>query len=207
MKIDMKKILYLAVVSLCLVSGGDATVAQNKDKSLSEVLNQLVDMKFVQQVQNEMSFQKKKKSKDKLTGKIDGISTDYDKFLYLNGEAVSELDKFVLSSVAKSGSAPDRKDVATIYMSPVTSSLEAVFYIFLDGKCIGAGSCTKGINCYYPIGDSEESVQNLTIVESIPAYKQKNTVFSSSVHFGIKNNYVFSAAVRGKVVTELNVKN
>lgn len=205
-----KLIIFTLLFSLF---GGYHLSAYTVDKPdiLSNSITELINLKFAQQVKEEIQLIKKTKEKNRKLEELESIQTIQDKLLYLNSSNMEHINKFVLTSIEDAGSSIIEKENAVSFFmeGDKKQSKEIVFYLFMDDKCIGAGSNTKGLQCHHYIEENEKTLHSITIVEGILGDKKTKqfVVYSSSVHFGVKTKYIFKGTFSRGIISELQIIN
>lgn len=208
----MKFKLIFFTLLFCIF-GGFHLSARTIDKLdiISNSITELVNLKFAQQIEEEIQLIKKTKEKNNKLKELESIQTTQDKLLYLNSTNMEEINKFVLTSIEDAGSSIIEKDNAVSFFmkGDKKQSKEVVLYLFMDDECIGAGTNSKGLQCIHYIDDNEKTLHTISIVEGVSGEKKLKqfVVYSSSVHFGVKTKYVFKETFSRGIISKLQIIN
>ena len=174
----------------------------------SDAISSMILMNFSKQSSEETAVVKKDKLEEK-QAELDMQNSDVLKLKYLTGEKRSEINNFINSSSYAVGNvAPSATDNVVMFMPSSETELENdAIYIFLDGKCIGSGTSNNGFYISIPSSEAGDGFHELIILSS-PKDNGKiySELFSSSVMFKIKKDYVFNKTLKSKKLTTLTIQ-
>ena len=176
-------------------SGFSEIVPKNVAGKVTATITEMIERKVAQQVEEERSKLKKQKDIDAFNTKIDALLSTFDKWNYLNINSLNDLTKFILSSLSPAGDRVPKVEKGEIFFFlPMRGSVnvDSVFFLFLDGQCIGIGSDEKGFYSCWNADSFSSSFHKLVVMGVNPKTGFKKELFESEVHFDMRNDFVFS---------------
>ena len=180
---------------------------RNSAGIMTKAISDMIERKFSQQISEEKGKIKKPKEQDYFEKKISAITTLLEKLNYLNNEAISDINKFILSSLSPSGNQAPSTDASSVsFFLPMNESYQdTIIYLFVDGQCVGIGSDLKGLYSKWEMKSFSSSFHQLVIIGSNAKTSFKKKLFESEVLFDVRNEFVFIRNPRTGLIKDLGL--
>ena len=169
-------------------------VAVNSNGKLSSAVSSLVEQQAINQMNKQKALLKKEKDIDELEASFAAIKTELGKWDYLKVDALSEINRFALTSISPAGVNMPLDPKSIVFFLPMLSSKQepdSVIYLFLDGACIGVGTQNKGFYVNLDSSTQTATFHQLKIFASNSKMNSKVCIFDSTLQFEIRKSYEF----------------
>jgi len=129
--------------------------------------------------------------------KVKEYKTDLERLSDLPSKKQQEIYTFIFSITTPVNDPIVSEDEIAIFCKNIKTKEDLCVFAFLDGKCVGVGTLTKGLFTNMPKEKHEQGIQTLTLYSC--GSKLVN-VFSSPINFSLKNYYKFRYDKKGYVL-------
>lgn len=178
----------------------------NSNDNISSAISDIISLSFRKQSEGELAGLKKNKLDEK-KAELAGRESDLERLRYLDAPHLTEVYKFTSSSVYAVGNdvpVSDSDVIMFLGSAPVHLVNDALF-VFLDGKCVGAGTADLGFYVAFPYAAGDKGFHELKIMLCPENGSDCKEVFHSSVMFGVKKHYRFNAVAKSGKLVEINL--
>lgn len=178
----------------------------NSNDNISLAISDIISLSFHKQSEGELAGLKKNKLDEKKT-ELAALESDLERLSYLDASLLTEVYKFTSSSVYAVGSempASDSDVIMFLCSAPERLVNDALF-VFLDGKCVGAGTADLGFYVAFPYASGDNGFHELKIMSCPENGSVCKEMFHSSVKFGVKKHYNFNGVVKSGKLIEIDL--
>lgn len=179
----------------------------NSNENVSSAISELISLNFRKQSEVELAGLKKNRAEGK-KAELTTMNSDAMRLAYLEESFLTEICKFTLASVYAVGDEmPVVEDCVVLFMgsSPTHLVNDAVF-VFLDGKCVGAGTADLGFYVAFPFTSGDKGFHELKIMSCPEDGSDCKELFHSSVMFGVKKYYHFQSVEKAGKLIEITLQ-
>lgn len=178
----------------------------NSNDNISSAISDIISLSFHKQSESELSGLKKNKLDEK-KAELAGKESDLERLTYLDASLLTEVYKFTSSSVYAVGNEMpvSDSDVVMFLDSAPEHLVNDALFVFLDGKCIGAGTADLGFYVAFPYASDDKGFHELKVLLCPENGSGCKEVFHSSVMFGVKKHYHFNGVVKSGKLIEINL--
>ena len=197
---------FLLAVS-SMAQGHHATF--NSSEAVAPATSELISVYYDKYVM-EVLQKTKEKHKEETRQNMMSVVSDYARLSALPSEMISEINRFVVTSLADGGAdKPDAGGNVLFFVPscPQTADL-SLLYLFVQGQCVGVGSVKNGLVAIlsYESCDPSAFYDAVVLACHDDSKAPLREVFSSSIMFKLKREYVFEANWKKKTLDALLLK-
>lgn len=172
----------------------------NSFGKISSAIEKMIEVKLDEKIAAQKAKVMTNNSSEviKLQSELSQLKNDYDKWYYLDYDAINEINQFVSTTTFAAGiECPSTESNHVSFYLPMMKEVtdaDEVIYLFLDGKCIGVGTNRKGFFVDIDNSDNSSTFRQLSIYGAIPLRNgsiEKKQLFESLIRFDLRHLFIF----------------
>lgn len=207
MKKIVLSILTLLLAVCCLAQGHNALF--NSGEAVAPAISELISVYYDEYVADVLQ-KTKEKNREETRRVMMSVASDSGRLLALPSEMLSEIGRFAATSLEDSGvNVPDAGG-NILFFIPSSSQTEdsSLLYLFIQGQCVGVGSAKNGLVSILSYDSCDPSAFYDAVVIAVDDGSKSavREIFSSSIMFKLKKEYVFGVNWKRKVINNLFLK-
>lgn len=196
------------VLSLsCLAQGHYAGF--NSSENIAPAVSELISIYYDKYVADVL-HKTKEKNREEAHRNLTSVENDFGRFVALPSEMLCEINRFVVTSLEGSEeNVPDTGGEILFFIpSSAQTSDSSLLFLFVQGQCVGVGSVRNGLVAVLSYASCDPSAfYDVVVLASEDVSKTAvREVFSSSVMFKLKKEYVFGINWKKKMIDNLFLK-